>query len=57
MHRVGHTTTVLFPELEDQYCEWQPGMPSPDRLDAAVWGYTYLMVDPESQRISVVGED
>jgi phage terminase large subunit-like protein len=32
-------------------------MPSPDRLDAAVWGYTYLMVDPESQRISVVGED
>lgn len=46
-----------FAELEDQMCEWVPGMPSPDRMDALVWGYTYLMVDPESQRISVVGED
>jgi phage terminase large subunit-like protein len=53
--RGHHNGTFL--ELEDQLCEWQPGMPSPDRLDAAVWGYTYLMVDPESQRISVVGED
>lgn len=46
----------LFPELEDQLCEWQPGMPSPDRLDAEVWGYTYLMVDPESHRVAVVGD-
>lgn len=37
-------------------CEWQPGMPSPDRLDAEVWGYTHLMVDPESARIAVVGD-
>ncbi len=47
----------LFPQLEDQLCEWQPGMPSPDRLDAEVWGYTYLMVDPEVQRIAVMGDD
>lgn len=46
----------LFPHLEDQLCEWQQGMPSPDRLDALVWGFTYLMVDPESVRISVVND-
>lgn len=45
-----------FLELEDQMCEWQPGMPSPDRMDALVWGYTELMVDPEAQRIAVVGD-
>jgi hypothetical protein len=38
-------------------CEWQPGMPSPDRLDAEVWGYTYLMIEPDSYNIRAVGED
>jgi phage terminase large subunit-like protein len=35
-----------FPELEDQYCTWAPleGLPSPDRLDSAVWLFTDLMV-------------
>lgn len=51
-HHVG-----LFPTLEDQECEWQPGMPSPDRLDAEVWGYTYLMVDAEAYNVRVVGTD
>lgn len=46
----------LFGKLEDQQCEWQPGMPSPDRLDAEVWGYTYLMIDEDSYNVSVVGE-
>jgi phage terminase large subunit-like protein len=38
-HHVG-----LFEELEDQLCTWEPlgDMPSPDRLDAEVWGYTEL---------------
>ncbi len=32
-----------FPELEDQLCEWTPeSVDSPDRLDAAVWGLSYL---------------
>ena len=35
IHHVG-----VFPELEDQMCEWQPGMTSPDRLDAMVWAAT-----------------
>jgi predicted phage terminase large subunit-like protein len=35
-----------FPELEDQLCTFEAGLPgSPDRLDAAVWAFTELMVD------------
>lgn len=39
VHHVG-----LFPELEDQLCQWEPGegTESPDRLDALVWGITHL---------------
>lgn len=37
VHHVG-----IFAELEDQMCEWEPGSESPDRLDALVWGLTYL---------------
>lgn len=33
-----------FPDLEDQLCDWEPGAKSPDRLDALVWLFTYLMV-------------
>ena len=33
-----------FPILEDQMCSWTPESPSPDRLDALVWGLTELMV-------------
>lgn len=35
IHHVGS-----FPTLEDQMCEWQPGMASPDRIDALVWAAT-----------------
>lgn len=38
-HHVGY-----FPELENQMCRWVPGEPSPDRMDAAVWGYTRLIL-------------
>lgn len=34
-HHVG-----TFPELEDQMTTWVPGLPSPDRMDAMVWGST-----------------
>lgn len=33
-----------FAELEDQLCSWLPGDTSPDRLDAAVWAFTELML-------------
>jgi len=35
-----------FPDLEDQLVTWEPlsGMPSPDRLDALVWGFTELII-------------
>jgi phage terminase large subunit-like protein len=33
-----------FSELEDQQCSWLPGDTSPDRLDAAVWAFTELML-------------
>jgi phage terminase large subunit-like protein len=43
MHHIG-----AFPELEDQLVTWEPlsGLPSPDRLDALVWGFTELMIVP-----------
>lgn len=35
----------VFTELEDQLVSWEPGVTdSPDRLDALVWGLTYLML-------------
>jgi phage terminase large subunit-like protein len=48
VHHVG-----AFPELEDQLCQWEPGAPSPDRLDALVWALTELMVDAEKPRTVV----
>lgn len=38
-----------FPELEDQMCVWEPlgDLPSPDRIDAMVWAFTALMLNPE----------
>lgn len=40
VHHVGY-----FARLEEQQCTWEPGQRSPDRLDSAVWGFTWLMVD------------
>lgn len=34
-----------FPELEDQMTTWVPGMSSPDRMDAMVWGSTACAFD------------
>ncbi|MEO1289639.1 MAG: terminase family protein [Chloroflexota bacterium] len=39
VHHVG-----AFKELEDQQTTWVPGQKSPDRLDAAVWALTELMI-------------
>ena len=42
-HRVHHCGT--FAELEDEMCTFEPGSQnSPDRMDAAVWALTELMV-------------
>lgn len=43
IHHVG-----VFPQLEDQLCDWDPlvSATSPDRLDAYVWAFTYLMIGP-----------
>ena len=39
VHHVG-----VHADLEWQQCNWVPGERSPDRLDAAVWGITKLML-------------
>jgi hypothetical protein len=39
IHHVGK-----FDALEDELCLWIPGDPSPNRLDAYVWGFTELML-------------
>lgn len=38
--RVSHVG--MLAALEDQLCTWEPGGPSPDRLDALVWALTEL---------------
>lgn len=43
MHHVGE-----FGDLEDELCHWEPGMASPNRLDALVWGATHLLIGEES---------
>ena len=43
VHHVGY-----YAVLEDEYCEWVPGAASPNHLDAAVWAFTELMLNPNS---------
>lgn len=40
-HHVG-----AFPALEDEMCLWQPGMASPNRMDALVWAASDLLQHP-----------
>lgn len=42
VHHVG-----MLEQLENQMCGWQPGQPSPDRIDALVWALTDLMLAKE----------
>lgn len=51
IHHVG-----THGRLEDQLCEWELGMDSPDRLDALVWGFTDLMISTR-QLIIAAPED
>jgi hypothetical protein len=50
IHHVG-----AFPTLEDQICQFAPDFDrlsagfSPDRVDALVWAFTDLLVEPMSQ--------
>jgi len=46
IHHVG-----VHAKLEDQLCNWQPGMKSPDRLDAMVWVLTDLMLNTKGSPI------
>ena len=39
VHHIGY-----FATLEDELCEWEPGQPSPNHLDACVWAITELML-------------
>lgn len=43
--RVHHLGT--FPNLERELCTWKHPMPSPNRMDAAVWAITDLLIDDE----------
>ncbi len=43
IHHVG-----MFPELEDQMCNWVQGMKSPDRVDARVWAISELVLEGSS---------
>lgn len=45
MHHVGP-----FPDLETEQCTFRPGMPSPNRMDALVWGATELLIPEPPKR-------
>lgn len=49
-HRVHHVG--MFGALEDELCEWEPGMKSPNHLDALVWALTELML-PKQGKLKV----
>lgn len=46
VHHVGG-----FAQLEDELCDWMPGMASPNRLDALVWAITELMLEGKDRRL------
>lgn len=48
VHHVGS-----FASLEDELCEWVPGMASPNRLDALVWALTLLMLNDMGSQIFI----
>jgi phage terminase large subunit-like protein len=50
VHHVG-----VFKDLEMQLTSWEPGNPSPDRMDALVWALTELMLNevPKSKKVVV----
>jgi phage terminase large subunit-like protein len=52
IHHVGE-----FKELEDEMCNWVPGMgmPSPNRIDALVWVFTELLVAHVPFSFAVIG--
>ena len=50
VHHVG-----TFGNLEDQMCEWEQGMDSPDRLDACVFAITELMLVNRPTQVLVPG--
>ncbi len=39
-----------FAHLEDELCQWEPGQPSPNRLDALVWIFTELLVGKQKHK-------
>jgi phage terminase large subunit-like protein len=51
-HHIGY-----FAELEDQMCEWTPDSkgPSPDHMDALVWGAYDLFIDGTEEDDPVIG--
>lgn len=50
VHHVG-----MFDDLEDELCTWVTGDTSPNRLDAAVWALTDLMLVPERKTVRIWG--
>jgi len=46
-NRVCHVG--LFSELETELTEWEPGQPSPNRLDAVVWAVTDLLLEEKEE--------
>ena len=45
-----------FNKLEDEMCNWEPGMKSPNRMDALVWALTELMLNESGNpKVRILG--
>lgn len=50
--RIHHSS--VLPMLENELCRWTPGNPSPNRLDAYVWGLSRLLLRPPREKPSLI---
>lgn len=56
LYEKGHIDHVgIFQELETQMTSWVPDLSpkSPDRMDAMVWGFTELLLEPEPRALKL----
>jgi phage terminase large subunit-like protein len=57
LYEVGKVVHMgVFPMLESQMTTWVPGLPSPDRMDALVWGVSDLMLGGQGGAVLSGGE-
>jgi len=50
--RIHHRGVLA--DLETQMVQWEPGAKSPDRMDALVWGLSYLLINDQEEALEMM---